>query len=75
MGTKKKIEAALIESKKSAKEEAKWFIERMFQSAEDIRAMSLMSKDINEFSEALDTMVNKLMDMKNQDIRILSRYM
>ena len=39
---------------KDQDQNAKWLRERLFQNADDIRALSTISQDINEFSEILD---------------------
>ena len=75
MGKKKMVESIMKSNKRFAKEDVVCFMERMFQNADDVRNIAGVSKELNEFSEAFDTMVDKIMDMKKKDIRLLSRHM
>ena len=64
--------------KKNMKEQdnnAKWFRERLFANADDIRSLSSVSQDMNEYSELLDDLVDKMLTMNNGDLHRISRIM
>ncbi len=73
--TSKMIDKMERENMKTQDDNAKWLLKRFFENADDLRAMSAMSQDMNEFSEILDELVAKALTMNNSELHRISRVM